>query len=72
MDIKSAGPLLADFILQFNLAGPVLAVRPYCSNANYWQVYFDTNPMVRECFGEARYPIPEQHYRVSSPTAGAA
>jgi len=59
-------------VLQFNLAGPVLAVRPYCSNAHYWQVYFDTNRMIRECFGEAGYPVPEQHYRVSSPAAGAA
>jgi small conductance mechanosensitive channel len=51
-------------ILQFNLAGPVLAVRPYCNNTHYWQVYFDTNRMIRECFGEAGYPVPEQHYHV--------
>ena len=30
-------------ILTFTLAGPVLAVRPYCDNKDYWQVYFDTN-----------------------------
>ncbi|MDJ0576975.1 MAG: mechanosensitive ion channel family protein, partial [Xenococcaceae cyanobacterium MO_234.B1] len=30
-------------ILEFNFAGPVLAVRPYCNNDHYWQVYFDTN-----------------------------
>jgi small conductance mechanosensitive channel len=30
-------------ILEFNLAGPVLAVRPYCHTDHYWQVYFDTN-----------------------------
>ena len=30
-------------ILEFTLVGPVLAVRPYCHNDNYWQVYFDTN-----------------------------
>jgi small conductance mechanosensitive channel len=40
-------------ILQFNLAGPVLAVRPYCHNDHYWQVYFDTNRLIRESFGEA-------------------
>src|SRR5271168_5095113 len=28
-------------IIQFTLAGPVLAVRPYCNNQHYWQVYFD-------------------------------
>src|SRR6266850_1333720 len=56
-------------ILQFNLAGPVLAVRPYCDNAHYWQVYFDTNRIIREAFSTARYPVPEQHFRVQSPSA---
>ncbi|MGA0197660.1 MAG: mechanosensitive ion channel family protein [Prochlorotrichaceae cyanobacterium] len=48
-------------ILEFNLAGPVLAVRPYCNNADYWQVYFDTNRVIRETFGAANYPVPAQH-----------
>ncbi|MFZ5450124.1 MAG: mechanosensitive ion channel family protein [Thermodesulfobacteriota bacterium] len=48
-------------ILEFNLAGPVLAVRPYVHNDNYWQVYFDTNRVIRESFGEAQFPVPEQH-----------
>jgi small conductance mechanosensitive channel len=48
-------------ILEFNLAGPVLAVRPYCHTDHYWQVYFDTNRAIRETFGEAGYPVPEQH-----------
>ena len=30
----------------------------------YWQVYFDTNRVIRESFGEAGYPVPEQHYHV--------
>ncbi|OLP16133.1 mechanosensitive ion channel protein MscS [Leptolyngbya sp. 'hensonii'] len=51
-------------ILEFNLAGPVLAVRPYCNNTHYWQVYFDTNKMIRETFGDAGYPVPEQHYAI--------
>jgi len=55
-------------ILQFTLAGPVLAVRPYCSNTNYWQVYFDTNRVIRDAFASARYPVPEQHFRVQSPS----
>ncbi len=54
-------------ILQFTLAGPVLAVRPYCNNAHYWQVYFDTNRAIRDSFSAARYPVPEQHFRVQSP-----
>ncbi|WP_413200295.1 mechanosensitive ion channel family protein [Nostoc piscinale] len=53
-------------IITFNLAGPVLAVRPYCNNDHYWQVYFDTNKAIREAFGEAGYPIPEQRYAFSS------
>lgn len=51
-------------ILEFNLAGPVLAVRPYCNNQHYWQVYFDTNRVIRETCGEAGYPVPEQHYTI--------
>jgi small conductance mechanosensitive channel len=51
-------------ILEFNLSGPVLAVRPYCHNSDYWQVYFDTNKVIRESFGEAGYPVPEQHYQI--------
>ena len=35
-------------ILEFNLVGPVLAVRPYCHNDHYWQVYFDTNKVIKD------------------------
>jgi len=45
-------------ILDFTLVGPVLAVRPYCHNDNYWQVYFDTNRMIREALAEAGFPAP--------------
>jgi small conductance mechanosensitive channel len=48
-------------ILSFNPLGPALAVRPYCDNAHYWQVYFDTNRVIRETFGEAGFPAPEQN-----------
>ena len=54
-------------ILQFNLAGPILAVRPYCHNDHYWQVYFDTNRLIRESFGEAGFAVPEQHLVVRNP-----
>ena len=53
-------------IITFNPMGPVLAVRPYCSNANYWQVYFDTNKLIRDTFAHAGFPVPEQHYNVRS------
>ncbi|MBK8115074.1 MAG: mechanosensitive ion channel family protein [Candidatus Accumulibacter sp.] len=45
-------------ILEFNLVGPVLAVRPYCHNDHYWQVYFDTNRTIREALGAAGFPAP--------------
>jgi small conductance mechanosensitive channel len=48
-------------ILEFNLAGPVLAVRPYVHNTHYWQVYFDSNRVIRESYGDAGFPVPEQH-----------
>jgi len=52
-------------IIQFTPAGPQLFVRPYCSNQHYWQVYFDTNRLIRESFGEAGFP------RLFPPTASA-
>ena len=51
-------------ILTFTLAGPVLAVRPYCNNAHYWQVYFDTNRVIRDTGANAGLPAPEQHFAV--------
>ncbi|MBH2032346.1 MAG: mechanosensitive ion channel family protein [Pseudomonadales bacterium] len=45
-------------ILEFNLLGPVLAVRPYCHNAHYWQVYFDTNKVLKDVLGDAGFPAP--------------
>src|SRR4051794_33216061 len=58
-------------VLQFTPAGPVLCVRPYCANEHYWQVYFDTNRMVRETFGEAGSPAPMPSYSVSGLPAPA-
>jgi small conductance mechanosensitive channel len=51
-------------ILTFNERGPVLAVRPYCNTAHYWQVYFDGNRTIRETFGAAGYPAAEAHHYV--------
>jgi small conductance mechanosensitive channel len=45
-------------ILDFNLVGPVLAVRPYCHNEHYWQVYFDTNRTIKDALGDAGFPAP--------------
>jgi small conductance mechanosensitive channel len=51
-------------ILTFNERGPVLAVRPYCNTDVYWQVYFDTNRVIRETFGEAGYPAAQAHVQM--------
>ena len=52
-------------VLQFTPAGPLLCVRPYCSNENYWQVYFDANRAIREAFDAAGYPAPVPTYAVA-------
>ncbi|HUK42186.1 MAG TPA: mechanosensitive ion channel family protein, partial [Candidatus Acidoferrales bacterium] len=59
-------------ILDFNLAGPVLAVRPYCHTDHYWQVYFDTNRAIREAFGAAGFPAPEHHFVLRNGLASAS
>src|SRR5512134_446003 len=33
-------------LLDMNLVGPVVAVRPYTHTDHYWQVYFDTNEAI--------------------------
>ncbi len=60
-------------VLTFSERGPVLAVRPYCNTAYYWQVYFDTNRVIRDTFGAAGYPVPEEHLhlRGESPVSPA-
>ena len=62
--LKSPAPDVE--ILQFTAYGPLLAVRPYTNNATYWQVYFDTNRLIRDSFGEAGLPQPVQHVAMHS------
>ena len=45
-------------LLDINLLGTVLAVRPYCHNDHYWQVYFDTNDAMTRVAREAGWPAP--------------
>ena len=45
-------------VLDMNLNGPVISVRPYTHNTNYWQVYFDTNEMILRVCKEAGWPAP--------------
>ena len=51
-------PMVEVGILESNLIGPVLAVRPYCESQYYWQVYFDTNQVIRESLAAAGFPSP--------------
>ena len=53
-----AKPAVDVEILEFNLVGPVLAVRPYCHTDHYWQVYFDANKLMREALAAAGFPAP--------------
>ena len=59
-------------VLQFTAAGPLLCVRPYCSNENYWQVYFDANRTIREAFDAAGYPAPVPTYALAGRPGDAA
>ena len=49
-------------LADFTLAGPVLAVRPFCHNTHYWDVYFATNEAIAQELNAATgFPAPEQH-----------
>jgi small conductance mechanosensitive channel len=50
----------------------VLAVRPYCHNENYWQVYFDANMAIRETLGDAAFPGPVYPLAVQETKAAAS
>lgn len=52
-------------ILEFNLAGTVLAVRVHCRNSDYWQVYFDGNRTIHQVCSEGNFATPKTHHRVA-------
>ncbi len=52
------------FVLDFTLAGPVLALRPYCKPEHYWTVFSAINDAIRRVGGESGYPAPDVHYTV--------
>lgn len=45
-------------LLDINLVGTVIAVRPYCHTDHYWQVYFETNEAIVRVCKEAGWPAP--------------
>jgi|KBSMisStaDraftv2_1062788.scaffolds.fasta_scaffold134696_2 small conductance mechanosensitive channel len=59
-------------VLSFNPFGPVLAVRPFCHNDHYWQVYFDTNMAISEVLGDRAFPAPTYPVAVSDKGMAAA
>ena len=60
---KDPAPLVE--ILEFNLAGPVLAVRPFCHTDHYWDVYFATNKIIREELSKAEFPVPAKQLTIT-------
>ena len=54
----AASPEPGVSLLDMNLVGPVIAVRPYTHNDHYWQVYFDTNEAIVRTAREAGWPAP--------------
>jgi small conductance mechanosensitive channel len=53
-------------LLEFTAFGPVLAVRPFCHNDHYWDVYFATNQAIVEEFTSAGYPVPAENRVIRS------
>lgn len=51
-------------LLDMNLNGPVIAVRPYTHTDHYWQVFFDTNEVIVRTCREAGWPPPTPATRV--------
>lgn len=63
----TSNPAASVEVLEFTQYGPVIAVRPFCHNKDYWQVYFDTNRAIVSVGGEAGFPIPANRTIVSNP-----
>jgi small conductance mechanosensitive channel len=53
-----ASPAPEVSVLDMNLVGPVIAVRPYCHTDHYWQVYFETNEAIMRVAKAAGWAAP--------------
>ena len=53
-----AEPAPSVVLLDMNLNGCVIAVRPYAANKDYWQVFCDTNETIVRVAKEAGWPAP--------------
>lgn len=56
-------------VLELNLMGTVIAIRPFTHNDHYWQVYFDTNYVIQQVLGQAGFtaPAPTQNIIIHQP-----
>jgi small conductance mechanosensitive channel len=54
----AANPAPEVNLLDMNLVGAVISVRPYTNTEHYWQVYFDTNATIVRVAKEAGWPAP--------------
>ena len=60
----AASPAPEVSLLDLNLVGPVIAVRPYTHTDHYWQVYFDTNEAIVRTAREAGWPAPTPSHNI--------
>jgi small conductance mechanosensitive channel len=65
--IKDPAPSVE--VLEFNSAGTLIAVRPYCANKDYWQVFFDANKAIAEVGAGNVWPVPANHTVMIQKTA---
>lgn len=68
--LKEPAPVVE--IIDFNLAGPVIGVRPYSEPAHYWDVWFETRRMIKDVCTEEGYPAPGSGVAIVSAPAGAS
>ncbi|UQA55531.1 mechanosensitive ion channel family protein [Polyangium aurulentum] len=68
--LKDPAPVVD--ILQFTLAGPVLAVRPFCRNEHYLDVVFATNLAIHTELGKLGFPVAANPVMVTQPLAPPA
>lgn len=68
--LKDPAPVVE--ILQFTLAGPVLAVRPFCRPPHYWDVLFATNRTIYTELGKLGFPAPANPVVMTQPLPPSA
>lgn len=49
-------------LIDFKPEGAVIAIRPYCHNDHYWQVYVDVNEAIAAVSKDAAWPIPSKPF----------